>query len=421
MAVTRFLQLQEPGGLPGEHLVGHPFERLAEHYEPAGCLVARAEMQVAEPALAASVPPLGRQDHEIEGSYRFDLEPVPPALSGLVRRVERLGHDALVALVQRLPEERSGSLGGTGDEAAHDQLRRGRPIQQRDPVAVGPVDQAGSVEEEQVEQHQGERERFPDPLHPQPAAEPPHCGLEGMRGAVRTQRDGLTLEDELRGRERQRTLHQLRHGRGHLVEPPRIDPDLVPPAVNLHPRAVQLELQPALAQLGDRLGLALGGAGQHRLHRLEEPDGEGSQRGGPTGERRAGHGGQLTRHHCRAAELAAREPGRLGDRLEHQSLQGTLTQLAHQETAQKALLGLSKPEEQLVEETLTPGRRPGSARLHDAAQGLVHLGQADARRLGRRAGQRGLDRGPAYAELGLKHRSREVRHSDLQLLSREGP
>src|SRR5205807_8996472 len=93
MGVPPDLDLEQPLGLPREHLVGHALERLPQHDEAAGLRVARTEMQIREPPLAASVPPLRREHHEVECVRGLYLEPplAPPA--GLVRRVQRFGHD----------------------------------------------------------------------------------------------------------------------------------------------------------------------------------------------------------------------------------------------------------------------------------------------------------------------------------------
>ena len=50
---------------------------------------------------AAAVSPLGGEDHQIQGLHRLHLEPSAPRAAGLVRRIERLGHDAFVASRQR--------------------------------------------------------------------------------------------------------------------------------------------------------------------------------------------------------------------------------------------------------------------------------------------------------------------------------
>ena len=73
-AVAAGLQLQQALGLPRKHRVGQPLERLAEHAE-AAVRVARAEVQVREPALAAAVAPLRGEDDQIERVPRLHLEP----------------------------------------------------------------------------------------------------------------------------------------------------------------------------------------------------------------------------------------------------------------------------------------------------------------------------------------------------------
>ena len=73
--------------------------------------VARAEVQVREPALAPAAAPLHGQHHEVERVRRLELEPVEAALAGGVGRGQRLGHQALVSGVERLVEESLGLLG----------------------------------------------------------------------------------------------------------------------------------------------------------------------------------------------------------------------------------------------------------------------------------------------------------------------
>ena len=92
-------------GLPVEHRVGHALERLAEHDEATGVRVAGAEVDVRQLAGASARTPLDREHHEIERVHRFDLEPARAAPTGLVRRVERLGHDAFMTGGERAVEE----------------------------------------------------------------------------------------------------------------------------------------------------------------------------------------------------------------------------------------------------------------------------------------------------------------------------
>src|SRR5439155_11788860 len=74
--LARALEVEQPLRLPGEHLVGEALEGLADHDEAAVHRVARAEMQVAEPAAPATVPPFGGQHREVERDGRLPLEPL---------------------------------------------------------------------------------------------------------------------------------------------------------------------------------------------------------------------------------------------------------------------------------------------------------------------------------------------------------
>src|SRR3989454_5676971 len=68
------LELEQLLGLPREHLVRHPLERLAEHHEPAGVGVAGAQAEIREPAAAAPVAPFGGEYHEVERSEEHTSE-----------------------------------------------------------------------------------------------------------------------------------------------------------------------------------------------------------------------------------------------------------------------------------------------------------------------------------------------------------
>ncbi len=93
-------------GLPRQHLVREPLEGLAEHREAAVHGIPRAEVKVAEPALAAAVSPFGREDHQVEGARLLHLEPALAARSGRVRRVHGFRHHALVTAFEGLANKR---------------------------------------------------------------------------------------------------------------------------------------------------------------------------------------------------------------------------------------------------------------------------------------------------------------------------
>src|SRR5881397_3780784 len=83
--VARQLELEQAARLPLEHPIGQPLERLAEHHEATLLGITRSEVQVAEPALAAPMPPLGRQDDQVERVSALDLEPALSSVARLIR------------------------------------------------------------------------------------------------------------------------------------------------------------------------------------------------------------------------------------------------------------------------------------------------------------------------------------------------
>src|SRR5207244_7999446 len=89
-------------GLPSEHFVGHPLERLAEHYEATVARVAGAQVQVAEPTAAAPVSPLAGQHNEVKRVRTFELAPGGAAIAGFVGSGERLHEQAFVPSLERL-------------------------------------------------------------------------------------------------------------------------------------------------------------------------------------------------------------------------------------------------------------------------------------------------------------------------------
>ena len=87
-----------------EQLVGQALEGLADHHEPAGAGIARAEVEVREPALPPAVAPLGAEHDEVVRAHRLDLPPRLAAAAGRVQRRGVLDDDALVPGRERLVE-----------------------------------------------------------------------------------------------------------------------------------------------------------------------------------------------------------------------------------------------------------------------------------------------------------------------------
>src|SRR5690606_9686571 len=98
--------LQQLLRLPLEHRVRESLERLAQHDVLARCRIERTEMQVRQFAGAPSMPPLRTEHDEIERVGTLDLEPARAAIARLVWRIERLRHQTLVAVRERIVVER---------------------------------------------------------------------------------------------------------------------------------------------------------------------------------------------------------------------------------------------------------------------------------------------------------------------------
>ena len=410
-----------------EQLVGHPLERLAEHHKAAADVVPSAKVKIAEPAAPAAVPPLGGEHDEVQCPDRLHLEPPASAAAGLVGRVERLGHDALVPARERVREEALGLLGRRGLGARHQERWRYAIGQLCRPAGERLVEQRDAVEVEQVEEKEREGRRPAHPLDVEPAAESGHRGLKRVRDAVGAEGDRLALEDQLARGEHAHGVDDLGHRRSDLVEPPGVYPDLLARLVDLDPGAVQLALERGLAQLGERLGHAVRAARQHREHRPEELHREAREPRGSLGQRRAGDVRQVARHHDGPAHVIRREAGRASHRLDHQRVERALAELAHDEAEQKLPLVVAEPREQFAEEPPSRVGRALAGGAGDALEGRVQLGELDAglRRLGVRVEKSGtrrrhrvgsLQAGPAEAELLLADDPAEVGGGELDLI-----
>src|SRR5215472_5015707 len=150
-------QGEQPLGLPRQHRVGETLERLAEHDEPAGLGITRAEVEVRQPSGTPSVAPLRGEDDQVERGARLDLDPVAAAAARSVRRVDGLDDDALVSSRDRVVEEPARLLQIGGNDARDQRLGRRDLGQPRETLSGWLVDQVAPVEMQQVEQEGGQR------------------------------------------------------------------------------------------------------------------------------------------------------------------------------------------------------------------------------------------------------------------------
>src|SRR5262249_20848062 len=156
--VATDLELEEPFGLPRQHLVGEAFERLAEHHEAAALGIARAEMEIAQPSFAPAAAPLDGEDHEIERARLLHLQPRLTAAAGGIHAVNRLRHHALVASRERARGELGRLFGVRRDDARDAVDRGGLLVEDRDAAGERFVDERRSVEIERIEEHRRDRQ-----------------------------------------------------------------------------------------------------------------------------------------------------------------------------------------------------------------------------------------------------------------------
>ena len=203
VAVAAGLAREQLARLPGEQLVGHALEGLAEHHEAAGRGIARAEVQVRQPALAPAVAPLGGEHDEVERVRALDLEPARAAAAGLVGRVERLRHHALVAARERVGVEGLGG-GDVGGDEARDHERRRQRRGERGEALAAPAGRAATSPSRcrQSKKNDRERQLGAQSRDVELAAEAAHRHLERRGAPSARERDRLAVEDQLARRQR---------------------------------------------------------------------------------------------------------------------------------------------------------------------------------------------------------------------------
>ena len=358
--------------------------------------VAGTEVQVRQPAAAAAVPPLGGQHDEVERVPRLHLEPARPAPAGLVGRVERLHHHALVAAARRASSRnarRLGQIGGHhgGAPAAPRAPRRQR---RRTGRRRGRSSRSSPSSVQHVEDVRRQRRRSPVPPRRRPASETrlPVC-WNGRGRPSGAQRDRLAVEHDVAHRQRQRGLDDLGHPLGDVVEAAGED---------ARRRRRRGAPGPGRRRASTRRRPRPAGPARRRRRRRwrrasaapagRPAAGTPASAGGPVGERGLGHRRRRAAQHRRPAHVGQRHLGRLGDSVDHHALERALAQLAAEQAAQQALLGLGRPAEQVADQARAarawrPRRRRARRRSSSAASTspTVSVGRSARRRRGRAA------------------------------------
>ena len=205
-----------------------PLKVLPSITKPPPASVARAEVDVAQPALPAAVAPLGGEHDEVERVRRLDLEPARPAASRLVRSVERLHHHALVAVRERLargtaPPRRRPRSRCEARAALRGSARRERANRSRQDGRARPRRRGGAGRRRRA---RAARRRVTPPRQ---AGGRTGASSPGTGAADRRSSSAITSPSRIAALEREPTqrVHDLRHAVRHVGKVPRIGADLV--------------------------------------------------------------------------------------------------------------------------------------------------------------------------------------------------
>ena len=384
VAVAPDFALQQLLGLPRQQLVGEALERLAQHREASLHHIPRAQMKIAEPPLAASAAPLGRQNHQIQRAGLLDLQPALSPPAGRVGRIQGLRHHPLVPVRQRLFQE-SFALQGVRDNGVGDQSsRRDQSRQRGETPPLGFVQQVGAVQIQQVEPERRQRQFRAQAVHVQLAAEAAHGGLKRPRAAVGMQADHLAVQYQVAARQRPHGFHHFRDRQRHIVEAAREYGHSVARPVDLNPCAIQFVFERCLAQFGQSAGYILGGLGQHGLEGAKQADIVLGEPSFPIFEQWAGDGRNAASQHGCAADTFQRDARGAGHGFQHDSFQSPLAQFARQQAREELLFRARGLPQQSVQQVHPTAPRPGALFGGDEFQRLVNGGKRKAGNLGGR-------------------------------------
>ena len=103
---------------------------------------------------------------------------------------------------QRIVQKGARRVGVVGDEPGNEQRVGKYRAHRLQALGAALVDEVVPVEMQAVEEEGHDGNLVTEPLDVEPAAEPAHGDLEGVRGSVRTEGDRLTVEHHLPGRSR---------------------------------------------------------------------------------------------------------------------------------------------------------------------------------------------------------------------------
>ena len=175
---------------------------------------------------------------------------------------------------QRLLQQSLRRLWVIGNQTLDPQLARAGTIERSVPLGGRAVDEVLAVQVQAVKEHRRHRHRCRaagcTAGRSRLAAEAADRLLKGERRSVGAKGNGLAIEDyRLHVQLRRRRCH-LGQGGGDVAEVAGEHAYLLPLAVHLNARTVQLDLYRRLSGSGQRVGAAVGRLSQHRLQRRQD-------------------------------------------------------------------------------------------------------------------------------------------------------
>ena len=362
--------------------------------------------------------PLGREHDQVQRRHRLDLAPGRAPAARLVGRADGLDHHALVTRRQRVGQQLGGRARVVGDDVA-DAPRRRHPPERLEPGTEREVEQVLAIEVQHVEPRRGQAA-----ARPVVAAEAAHGVLEAVGPIVGIEADHLAIEYHRVNRQRRDDLDHAGQPVGHVVEVAREQADVGPLPVRLHAGAVELPLDRAQPELGDRRGHVRCGRRQHRQHGPEHLQPHAGQPLDPVGECDRRHVTDVATQHHRAPHGIGGDAGGPRHRIGDHTGQRALAHLADQQATQVVGLVRRAPAQQRGEHALAGGDRAGAGEVVQLAQDGVDLSdrQRGLRRRWRRQRREGRppDPDPALPRLAGQHRHRHLALAGRQATQRVG-
>jgi len=295
------------------------------------------------------------------------------------------------------------------------------------PVGCRSIEKVTPVVVKHVENEQRDRNRCLQSSDVESAARARGSLLKRSRSPGVVERDCLTVENHVADGEGVHRFDKLRYAGGDVVKSSGEHPHVVAGPMQLNPYPVQLPFQShraalrVLRQCSHDIGCRLR---QHRQDRPPNLKTNGAQGLHAIAKCRRGDRWQRPTQHERASHVGHGNVGSRRDRLDHDTVLGTLPQLTAHECDQKRTFGFGSCGEQHCKLGRPPGLRARARIGGNAGERGIDGGQRK-RRVGRRGVSFGMltdvsERRPADTGASLAQLPGKERRSDLNFIGSPG-